>query len=174
VRRPLRSSLAVLLALGGAAGCTADDGEPAATTSTTFLGVVAKATERKEIVDAYGGHWEPFYRYLNEDADGEPIGNYFAGERRDDLPGQIVEFARKGLEAQGGPDSRIRSVLVDGDRAVVIDCQVDGSFAVDEGSGALVIPPSTVPQLVRAELRRDDSGWKVSSVVYGRDNSCER
>jgi hypothetical protein len=168
--------LALLLAIacGVAAGCAADDGDSADTTTTTFASSPAVGAERREIVDAYAGHWAPYYRYLNNNGGGEPIGNYFAGERRDDLPGQVGDFAGQGLEVRGEPDSDIRTVRVAGDRAVVTDCQIDGSYAVDSDTGDLVIPPSEVPQLVRAELTQDDSGWKVASVVYGPDNSCER
>lgn len=88
--------------------------------------------------------------------------------------GQEGDYAGNGLEVRGEADSEIRRVVVAGDRAIVTDCQVDGSYAVDADTGDLVIPPSEVPRLVRAELTHDDSGWKVASVGYGRDNSCER
>jgi hypothetical protein len=179
VRHRLRAAVRLLplLAVGLVLlGCT----EPEASSTTT--------SERSEptssssappdpqvaaVLDAYQASWAAFGAFVNGAPPGEPA-DYFEGDHLVGVLDRIREYAADGLELRGEADLAPSGVEVVGTAASLVDCQIDRTYAVERSTGEVVIPASGRPQLVVVELVRDGGRWKVSSVDYGAEGSCER
>ena len=87
---------------------------------------------------------------------------------------RIAEYAEEGLELRGEADLDPHDVEVTGSVASLVDCQVDGTYAVERSTGEIVIPATARPQEVLVDLVRVDGRWKVSRVEYAAEGSCVR
>ena len=114
-----------------------------------------------------------FGAFVNGDARGEPS-DYVAGDHLATVVDRIAQYADEGLELRGEADLSPSTVGVAGAAASLVDCQIDGTYAVERSTGDVVIPAGARPQEVAVELVRSDGRWKVSSVDYGAEGSCER
>jgi hypothetical protein len=166
----------VVAALAGGAcadepdGATASTGRPPDATTTTTM---APTSATVAVVTAYEESWTAFGRFVNGDASGSPS-DVFAGDQLATVEERISQYADEGLELRGAADLAPTRVEVLGTSASLVDCQVDGTYAVDRASGDVVIPATARPQQVTVELLLADGRWKVSSVDYGAEGSCER
>ncbi|HEY9558824.1 MAG TPA: hypothetical protein VIR58_18950 [Acidimicrobiales bacterium] len=164
----------VLAACGDDEEPTADPTTTEAETTTTEEATTTtepELSEEEAVVKAYVEHWPAFYAFLNGTPPGDPA-DYFTGDRLADLPGSIAQFAEQGLEVRGEPQLKPGQVQVDGDTATLVDCQLDSASAVSRTTGAVVMPPSALPQAVDVTMAKEDGKWKVASVVFGPEGSC--
>ena len=172
-------------ALGAAALLVAlvacgDDGGSAPTSTTgrespSPSATVAEPADGAEaaVLEAYEQSWKLYDDFLNGEASGDP-GDHFDGDMLTTIEARIAEYAEGGYELRGEAELSPSEVAVDGSVARLTDCQLDGTYAVDADTGAVVVPASTRPQLVDVRLVRADERWKVSSVSYGAEGSCTR
>lgn len=182
VHPPSRAArrLVVVLAAGlVVAGCS---GEPAATASTTTRAVDDTSTtttagsgepEEQAVLQAYTESWAVFELFVNGDPPGEPA-DYYEGDQLANVLARVTQYATDGLELRGQADLLPHDVRIVGRAASLIDCQVDGTYAVERSTGDVVIPAGERPQRVVVELVHAGGRWKVSSVDYGDEGSCER
>lgn len=167
-------ALGLLSACGGGSGASATTTSTAAvTTTTTTTAAPASTPEEAEVLDAYVGSWAAFGTFVNGEATEDPT-EYFDGDQLDIVEARITQYAEEGLELRGAADPAPGPVSIVGEAASLVDCQIDRTYAVDRATGEIVIPASARPQEVVVELVRSDGTWKVSSVDYGAEGSCER
>ena len=177
-RRPraaVRSSL--LLVVGLAVSACSDDPD-ATPPTTTRLPEITTSTRpadpaEEEVVEAYEASWEAFGSFVNGDAAGEPS-DYFEGDHLATVVERIAQYADEGLELRGEADLAPSEVAIVGAAASLVDCQIDGTYAVERSTGDVVIPATARPQEVNVELVLVEGRWKVSSVDYAAEGSCER
>jgi hypothetical protein len=174
-RAAVRSSL--LLVVGLAVGACSDD--PGATPATTTrppadtTSTLTADPETAAVVEAYEASWQVFGAFLNGEAQGEPS-DYFEGDHLATVVDRIAQYAEEGLELRGDADLSPSVVGIMGATASLVDCQIDGTFAVRRSTGDVVIPATARPQEVTVDLVLVDGRWKVSSVDYAAEGSCER
>jgi hypothetical protein len=165
--------LVVGVALAGCAGGS-DAGPPdttgaaEATTSTVALDPTGQA-----VVAAYEASWRAFGAFVNGGGQGTPA-DYFDGDQLVTVVDRVAQYADEGLELRGQADLAPSDVEVVGSAASLVDCQIDGTYAVERSTGEVVIPASARPQEVVVALVFADGRWKVSSVDYGAEGSCDR
>jgi hypothetical protein len=166
-----------VLAVGLAAGCRDDTGGSPPTTAspseTTSPTSVAADPQAAAVVEAYEASWVAFSAFVNGDAPGEPA-DYFSGDHLANVLDRIRQYDADGLELRGAAELSPSAVEVVGTAASLLDCQIDRTYAVERRTGDVVIPAGGRPQQVTVELVRDGDRWKVSSVDYGAEGSCER
>jgi hypothetical protein len=168
VRHRLRAArLLPLLAVGLVLiGCTEPEASPTTTTRRS------EPTSSASLPPAPAS-WAAFGAFVNGAPPGEP-GDYFEGDHLIGVLDRIRQYAADGLELRGEADLAPSDVEIVGAAASLVDCQIDRTYAVERSTGEVVIPASGRPQLVVVELVRDGGRWKVSSVDYGAEGSCER
>lgn len=171
----MRSTVVLVVAL--AVGGCADDPVAAPTTTTRPLDAttttVAPDPDQAAVLDAYVTSWEAFSEFVNGDPPGEPA-DYYEGDHLANVVARIAEYAEEGLELRGAADLAPHDVEVVGAAASLGDCQIDRTYAVERTTGAVVIPAGDRAQEVTVELVRVGGRWKVSSVDYGAEGSCQR
>jgi len=160
------------------AACSDDPAAAPATTTTTLAPGDATTTvppspAAAAVVEAYEASWSAFGAFVNGEGSGEPS-DYFDGDHLATVVDRIAQYADEGLELRGDADLAPSEVAVVGGAASLVDCQIDGTYAVDRRTGAVVIPASARPQEVAVQLVLVDGRWKVSSVDYSAEGSCER
>lgn len=156
-------------------------GDPAATASTTTraAGGISTTTtapvapEERAVLHAYTQSWAAFEEFVNGHPPGDPA-DYYEGDQLANVLARITQYAAEGLELRGEADLLPHDVQVVGRAASLVDCQVDATYAVARSTGDIVIPAGERPQEVVVELVHADGRWKVSSVDYGDEGSCER
>ena len=175
--RAAACATAVLVLAAVSAGCTDDpdstspstEAAPDTTTSSsapTDPGSIA-------VLDAYAASWDAFSAFVNGDPPGAPA-DYFDGSHLANVLARIAEYADEGLELRGEADLAPHDVVVVGAAASLVDCQIDGTYAVERSTGEVVIPATARAQEVMVDLVLVDGRWKVTSVDYGAEGSCER
>lgn len=164
--------LVLLAACGGGSGASATTTSTAAAEITTTT-AVASTPEEVAVLDAYAASWEAFGALVNGEA-AEAPNAYYDGDQLDIVAARIAQYADEGLELRGAADLAPGSLSIVGSAASLVDCQIDRTYAVERATGEIVIPAGARPQEVVVELVRSDGRWKVSSVDYGREGSCER
>jgi hypothetical protein len=173
--RPLVRAMVVVLALS--AGACSDDpsSSPSSTEppSTTTTGSVPTDAASAAVLDAYAASWDAFSDFVNGEPPGAPS-DYFDGVHLANVLERIAEYAEEGLELRGEADLDPHDVEVTGSVASLVDCQVDGTYAVERSTGEIVIPATARPQEVLVDLVRVDGRWKVSRVEYAAEGSCVR
>jgi hypothetical protein len=177
-RRPraaVRSSLLLVVGLAVSACSDEPDATPATSTRPSEVTTSLAPADPAEtaVVEAYEASWVAFGAFVNGDAPGEPS-DYFEGDHLATVVDRIAQYADDGLELRGEADLAPSEVAIVGAAASLVDCQIDGTYAVERSSGDVVIPATARPQEVIVELVLVDSRWKVSSVDYGAEGSCER
>jgi hypothetical protein len=125
------------------------------------------------VLEAYTQTWVLYDDFLNGEATGEP-GDYFDGELLERLRTRMTEYEEQGLELRGEAELAPSDVIVDGTVARLMDCQLDGTYAVVRETDEVVVPASTRPQLVDVRLVKSGGSWKVSSADFGPEGSCVR
>jgi len=144
--------------------------EPAGTSST----VDEPANDAEAaVLEAYAESWKVYDDFLNGEASGDP-GDHFDGDMLTTIEARIAEYRDGGYELHGEAELSPTEVAVDGSVARLTDCQLDGTYAVEADTGAVVVPASTSRQLVDVRLVKAGERWKVSSVSYGAEGSCTR
>ena len=169
--------LVLAVGIGLVAGCRDDPAGSAPTTAspseTTSPSSVAADPQAAAVLEAYEASWVAFSAFVNGDARGEPA-DYFSGDHLVNVLDRIRQYAADGLELRGAAELSPSGVEVLGTAASLVDCQIDRTYAVERRTGEVVIPAGGLPQQVTVELVRDGDRWKVSSVDYGAEGSCER
>jgi hypothetical protein len=125
------------------------------------------------VLEAYVESWKQYDDFLDGEASGDP-GDFFDGDMLTTTEARMAEYEAGGYELRGEAELSPSEVAVDGPLARLTDCQLDGTYAVDADTGAVVVPASTRPQLVDVRLVKAGGRWKVSSVSYGAEGSCTR
>jgi hypothetical protein len=171
-------SIALLVAVVTGAAC-ADDPDAAPSTTAPPAETTTNPTTRPTdpasaaVLDAYATSWTAFSDFVNGDPPGAPA-DYFAGDHLANVLDRIAQYADQGLELRGEADLAPHDVVVVGAAASLVDCQIDGTYAVERTTGEVVIPATERAQEVLVDLVRVDGRWKVASVDYAAEGSCER
>jgi hypothetical protein len=175
-RAALRSTVLLVVALA-LAGCSDDQAAPPTTTQATddatSTSAIAAGPEEDAVLRAYAASWEAFGGFVNGDLSGEPS-DHFDGDHLATVVARMTQYAEEGFELRGEADLSPHDVVVVGAAASLVDCQIDRTYAVDRSTGEVVIPAGRRAQEVVVELVRVDGRWKVSSVDYAAEGSCER
>ncbi len=143
------------------------------TDDTTTSTAAAPGSEEEAVLRAYAASWQAFDAFVNGDPPGEPS-DYFDGDHLANVIDRVAQYALDGLELRGEADLAPHDVAIVGAAASLVDCQIDRTYAVERSTGDVVIPASARPQEVVVEMVRSDGRWKVSSVDYGAEGSCDR
>jgi hypothetical protein len=174
VARWLVVAIGVGLAL---TGCRDDRGASAPTTTSsrepTSTSSIVADPQTAAVLDAYEASWVAFSAFVNGDPPGEPA-DFYSGDHLVSVLDRIRQYAADGLELRGAAELSPSDVEVVGTAASLLDCQIDRTYAVERSTGEVVIPAGGRPQQVTVELVRDGERWKVASVDYAAEGSCER
>lgn len=174
-RAALLAGALLLSACGGGGGGTSSATVPAdGTTSTTARRTTTTTTDpdaaiREEVEQAYFAQWDAFVEILETPDPNNPlINDHFTGVARERVLDVVSEFVARGYVARRPDDQSlfrpaIQRVEVAGDRALVVECTVDGLLKVDLSSGAIVDDDVSTAHLANWFVRRGGV-WKVEST----------
>ncbi len=139
---------------------------PAATTSTAS-DTPSVTTEEQAVLDAYRG----FYKALDEaQADPQRSQDYLnpvaTGTQFETTNGGIKAEFLDGKEAYGTPVLKPEVHSVDGDQAVVRDCQDTSAVGTRNAETGEELTVGRNPSSVETLLQRVDGVWKVAQSNY--------
>lgn len=143
-----------------------DGGTAGPTTTVAPTTTSAPKTPEEQVLDDYRKGWDAFLVALDPPNPQHPdFLRYTTGDALNQSRLFMLELQAQGQVVRGTSEYNARLVSLEGDRAVVDDCAVDGGLKYDAATGALRSDPKPARVGYRTEMARELGTWKHARVV---------